>query len=122
MDRKKSSKLFLGIFDALAVGSVAAFIGTTVPEMDFSYNRSYWAIAAFICFIIGIFSFFAMMHVQVLYPTLDYHVEDNKQVLDDTKKNRKFFKLMNIFKYIGVAGILIGVLAYVLTQVIFGVN
>lgn len=120
--RKKSMLTFFGVFDAMALGTTGAFVADTVPEMDWSYGRSYWALAAFVCVIIGIFSLFAMFHVQAFYPTLDAHKENGKEVLDDTPKNRKFAKIMNTLKWVGVCAIMLGFIGWVLTQVVWGVN
>lgn len=120
MTKKRSSILFLSIFDALSVGSVAGFLGTTIPDMDFSYNRSYLALAAFVCVILGIFSLFGMMHVQMLYPSLDYHLEGGKEVLEATPKNKKYFKLMRTLLRFGSASIVLGLFGWVLTYILYG--
>ena len=124
MKRKTSLCLFLGLFDALAVGSMVTFLATTLPEMDWSYGRSYVALATVIAFFVGILAIFGMVNVQALYPTLDAKVnaKTGVETLLDTPKNKKFFKIMNVLKWIGIGGMLLGIVGWVLTQVVFGVN
>ena len=120
--RKRSLLAFLGIFDLLAIGSIVAFVLYVFPEMDWMAARSHYAAFAFILAMVGIVSLFAMFHVQALYPTLDAHVENGKQILDDTPKNRKFAKIMNTLKWVGVGGLMLALALFVITQVAFGVN
>lgn len=118
--RKNGLLVFLSIFDLLAIGSIIAFVVDIFPEMDWMYTRSYYAATAFILAMVGIVSLFAMFHVQALYPTLDAHVENGREVLDDTPKNRKFSRIMNILKWVGIGGVALGFALYVITQVLFG--
>ncbi|MBO7467127.1 MAG: hypothetical protein J6T94_05555 [Bacteroidaceae bacterium] len=111
----------MSIFDVLALGSIITFIVDVFPEMDWSVARSYYAALAFILTVVGIVSLFAMFHVQALYPTLDAHVENEKEVLDETPKNRRYNRIMTCLKWTGICGVVLGFLGWIVTQVVWGV-
>lgn len=120
MKREKEKLLFLGIFDALALGSVVGFLINVIPNMDWSNSRSGLAMTAFACFITGVLSMFGTLNVQAFYPTLDSHMENGKEVLEATPKNKKYFKLMSALLGFGSASIVLGLFGWVLTYVLYG--